>query len=107
MYNDPVTGKDFFGREKVLQLIETRDGAFAKGYRQNISLIGQPLIGKSSIICQYLFNFSKTDIIPVYVDVEKCTFLQFLDKFKPNTTEDAIRIWKIPLELLKIFILKK
>ena len=40
----------FFGRKELWELFEKRRDAFLKGYRQNIGILGAPLLGKTSLV---------------------------------------------------------
>ena len=50
MLTEPAVGNTFFGREKILSILEKRVSALKGGYRQNIALTGPMLSGKSSIL---------------------------------------------------------
>ena len=67
MLNEPVVGKAFFGRSKILHTLEKRVNALKGGYRQNVALTGQMLAGKSSILYQFLYTLKDTSLVPVYI----------------------------------------
>jgi len=69
MFTEPVTGKDFFGRDKILEVLSKRVGALKSGYRQNIALTGKMLSGKSSILHHFLESLKDASIIPLYIEV--------------------------------------
>ena len=81
MFNEPVTGERFFGREDVLELLNRRVIALKDGYRQNMALTGQSLAGKSSVILHFLHSIEGEGFIPIYVEVVKEPFSSFSDKF--------------------------
>jgi len=81
MFTQPVTGKDFFGRNQILSLLAKRANDLKAGYRQNIALTGQMLCGKTSILKYFLNMLDNTDLIPVYVDVAETGFEEFSNKF--------------------------
>lgn len=81
MFNEPVVGDNFFGREEVLDLFGKRVAALKDGYRQNIALTGQSLSGKSSIILHFLSTVKGEGFVPIYVEVVKEPFGAFADKF--------------------------
>jgi len=81
MLVDPVVGEKFFGRQEVLAILEKRISALKSGYRQNIALTGHRLTGKSSILNQFLFNFSGSGIMLIYLEVIKEPFKHFAGRF--------------------------
>jgi len=81
MFSDPVVGEKFFGRSDILGLLSKRVDGLKDGYRQNVALLGPQLIGKSSLILQFLANFSQDKILPIYIDLRPKTFSHFIHKF--------------------------
>jgi len=81
MLNEPAIGKTFFGRQKILGVLEKRASALKDGYRQNLALTGQMLSGKSSILYQFLYTLKDNSLIPVYIEVVEESFSSFADKF--------------------------
>ncbi|PIQ86273.1 MAG: hypothetical protein COV74_05255 [Candidatus Omnitrophica bacterium CG11_big_fil_rev_8_21_14_0_20_45_26] len=82
MAPDPITDTSFFGREEILGLLRKRTEAFRKGYRQNIGLIGEPFIGKTSVLIHFLRHFPHDDIIPILIKVNEAeSFQVFLQKW--------------------------
>lgn len=53
MQNSSQQSGVFFGRKRVLALLEKRLDAFQKGYRQNIGIIGLPFLGKSCLVSNF------------------------------------------------------
>ena len=56
----------FFDRAGYLQVLEKRVSSLKDGYRQNIAIIGEENVGKSSIIFKFLDKFSDPLIITVF-----------------------------------------
>lgn len=81
MFSDPVVDNNFFGRIQALQLISKRVAGLKDGYRQNITIIGSKLIGKSSLILRFFSTFTDQQVIPIYVDLTPTSFKHFVDKF--------------------------
>ncbi len=90
MFSEPVIGERFFGREDILELLNKRASALKDGYRQNIALTGQSLVGKSSVILHFLRNIREEGIIPVYVEVVKEPFGSFAEKFIATMLYNAL-----------------
>lgn len=73
---------DFFGRNTCLEILEKRVKDIKEGYRQNIAIIGDKDIGKTSIILHFLNNFNDPLILPLYLELRpEFTHAQFVRKF--------------------------
>ena len=62
--------ENFFGRRIVFDVLKKRLLGFKEGYRQNIALLGDRYVGKTSILHKFLSDIDDKDIIPVYIDLE-------------------------------------
>lgn len=83
MFTDPVVGKDFFGREETLQLLLKRARALRQGYRQNVALLGPELIGKTSLLQQFMTQFNDPQTLVVYFEFRhQESFEEFVERFK-------------------------
>jgi len=72
---------NFFGRQPYLNILQKRIGDLKYGYRQNIAIIGDELVGKTSIIYKFLGKFSDTRIIPLYLEVKPESLSVFAKRF--------------------------
>lgn len=81
MITDPVVGKDFFGRTKLLDLLNKRAKFIKDGYRQNIAIIGEQFLGKTSLLHQFILSLDEDSIIPVYIEVRLEPFYNFANRF--------------------------
>lgn len=81
MFSEPAVGEKFFGRQEVLDLLNKRVSALKEGYRQNVALTGQSLVGKSSIIHHFLYILKEDGLVPVYIEVVRESFRAFANKF--------------------------
>ena len=90
MFSEPVVGEKFFGRGDVLELLNKRALALKDGYRQNVALTGQSLVGKSSIIHHFLRSIQEEGFIPIYVEVVKEHFKSFANKFIATMLYNAL-----------------
>lgn len=70
-----------FGRKFYLDILEKRIKALKNGYRQNIAIIGDELVGKTSIIFDFLNNFYDNHIIPFYLEIRPETIDSFAKRF--------------------------
>ncbi len=85
MFSDPVGGKDFFDRKPILDLLAKRINDLKGGYRKNIGLLGQELLGKTSLVQQLLTTLKDPQILPIYIEVEPEPFAHFVHQFIGNT----------------------
>ena len=81
MFIEPVSGKNFFGREEVLGTLHKRVTSLKGGYRQNMALSGPMLCGKSSILRYFLNNIDDPKVIPLYIDLDGIDFKMFCNRF--------------------------
>ena len=59
----------FFGRSNYIQILEKRISSLKEGYRQNIAIIGDENVGKTSIVFKFLDKFYDPRIITVFLEV--------------------------------------
>ncbi len=81
MFSDPVVGSLFFGREAILETLKKRVDAHRDGYRQNLALIGEERLGKTSILQHYLHASHDPRILSVYIDLSHHSFDTFIQHF--------------------------
>ncbi|MBI1978067.1 MAG: ATP-binding protein [Candidatus Omnitrophica bacterium] len=82
MENDSIEGSVFFGREKTCALLKKRLEAFQKGYRQNIGIVGQPFIGKSVLVHEFLKQVPPSEILLVPISCREFdTFEHFSERW--------------------------
>lgn len=58
----------FFDRNQHLETLQKRVLALKEGYRQNIAIVGDESVGKSSIILHFLNRFHDPNIVTVYLE---------------------------------------
>lgn len=71
----------FFDRTLYLDILEKRIGGLRDNYRQNIAIIGDELVGKTSIIFRFLNKFYDNRIITVYLEVRLESLGAFTKRF--------------------------
>ena len=71
----------FFDRRNYIQILEKRVNSLKEGYRQNIAIIGDENVGKTSIISKFLANFYDPRIITVYLEVRPESLEGFAKRF--------------------------
>ena len=70
-----------FGREAYLDILQKRIRNFREGYRQNLAIIGDELIGKTSIIFRFLDKFYDNLLIVVYLEARTESLSSFVQRF--------------------------
>jgi len=81
-YAEPVVGKEFFARGDILKSLNESANSIQDGYRHNIALIGSGLIGKSSLLLQFLSKINSYDkLLPVYLNLKNVSFEEFAHNF--------------------------
>src|SRR3989338_2117243 len=89
MFSDPVVGKDFFGRQEIIDLVLKRANALKSGYRQNIAIIGHQQLGKTSILRHFLHIYRDPDVLCIYVEIK----IQALDYFVEQFIRSLLFQW--------------
>lgn len=72
---------EFFGRQDILSLLDKRVSSLSKGYRQNIAIIGEELIGKTYLIKHWLSRYCDNYIVPIYIEIKPQETFAFVEKF--------------------------
>ncbi len=91
-YVKPVVGKDFFAREDLLRHLTQSANDIQQGYRQNIALIGSGLIGKSSLLLQFLNSIKNTqELLPVYLNARDTNLEKFMHDFAAGLLYQALK----------------
>jgi len=73
--------KTYFSRKHYEDILSKRVNGLKENYRQNIALVGDELVGKTSIIFNFLNKFQDNLIIPVYIDVRPESAVSFSKRF--------------------------
>lgn len=73
---------EFYGRQEILESLDKRANGLSKGYRQNIAIIGDELMGKTYLIKYWLSKYCDNFTLPMYIEVKpQAAFSAFLEKF--------------------------
>lgn len=69
---EKIESNAFFAHEEILSLLNKRVSSFKNRYRQNIAIIGKEGTGKTSLLLQFLNNFSfEKAVVPIYLEFKK------------------------------------
>ena len=71
----------FFERKFYLDILEKRVSGLLEGYRQNIAIIGDELVGKTSILFRFLDKFCDNRIIMFYLEIRPESLNSFSRRF--------------------------
>jgi len=71
----------YIERKQYSQIIEKRIRDLKDGYRQNIAIIGDELVGKTSIVFNFLKKFFDPRIIIIYLEARPETLSSFARRF--------------------------
>jgi AAA+ ATPase superfamily predicted ATPase len=76
-----MSEEKFFDRKNYIEILEKRIGSLKDGYRQNIAIIGEENVGKTSILYKFLDKFYDPRIITAYLEVRPESFQDFAKRF--------------------------
>ncbi|MCA9405750.1 MAG: ATP-binding protein, partial [Candidatus Omnitrophica bacterium] len=89
--------EQFFGRQSSLELLERRILDLKDGYRQNVALLGNKYVGKSSLFYRFLTRFDDPDVTTIYLDLENKDFNYFFHKFVTTLLYNFSKSQHLPL----------
>ena len=96
-----------FDRKTYLNVLEKRISGLFEGYRQNIAIIGDELVGKTSIIHKLLDNFYDNRLLMLYLEIRHESLDSFARRFIGVMLYNFLQNAGIPLkEDLDFLILK-
>ena len=84
----------FFDRKQYLDILQKRVMALKDGYRQNIAIIADELVGKTSVIFKFLNSFCDNRIIMVYLEARPESLSVFANRFICNIHLDYLQMQK-------------
>ncbi len=70
----------FLLRKDILDLLNKRISDFKEGYRQNVAILGNELIGKTTLLKTFLNDISDQKLVPIYVDIIPFEFSLFIKR---------------------------
>ncbi len=76
-----MTDDIFLERKNYSEIIEKRILSLKEGYRQNIAIIGDELVGKTSIIFKMLNKFCDSRILMIYIEAQPESLSSFSKRF--------------------------
>ncbi|HTY45592.1 MAG TPA: hypothetical protein VMD52_06350 [Patescibacteria group bacterium] len=88
----------FVGRKDYLGILEKRIRDLKDGYRQNIAIIGDEMVGKTSIIFRFLNKFCDNRIITLYFETRPESTVSFARRFISVLLYNFLSHSAIPLQ---------
>jgi hypothetical protein len=76
-----MTKDKFFDRRNYLEILQKRVSSLKEGYRQNIAIVGEENVGKTSIIYKFLDKFYDPKIITVFLEIRPESIQEFSKRF--------------------------
>ncbi|MDD5432888.1 MAG: hypothetical protein PHO70_07915 [Candidatus Omnitrophica bacterium] len=73
--------QEFLDRKTYTDLLNKRLKGLLSGYRQNIAIIGEELVGKTSIIFKFLEKFYDNRIVISYLEIRQESLEYFVKRF--------------------------
>ena len=89
--------QNFFGRQKILDLLKRRVIDLKDGYRQNVALLGNQYVGKTSILSKFLSDMEDEEITSIYLDCGHKDFHYFFHKFTGSLLYNFSKNKQLPL----------
>lgn len=89
---------NFFDRREYLDILKKRIGDLRYGYRQNLAIIGDELIGKTSILFKFLNKFQDNHIVILYLEIRPESLKSFAKRFIGVLLYNFLINSNIPLE---------
>lgn len=71
----------FFARTEYLDILHKRISGLKHGYRQNLAIIGDEFIGKTSVLFNFLRSFYDAHIVIMYLELRPESFGSFARRF--------------------------
>jgi hypothetical protein len=99
--------KTFFGRTQYLDAIEKRVRGLHEGYRQNICLIGDELVGKTALTVRFLSKLCDSRFVIIYLDIRHESLQSFGRRFIGCMLYDFLQNSAIPLREDLDFLVEK
>lgn len=96
-----------FNRQYYLDVLEKCIKGLKEGYRQNLAIIGDESIGKTSIILRFLNYFNDNAILPIYLDINPLSLEHFSKRFVGTLLFNFLSNSNIVLKEDLDFLMKK
>jgi len=102
-----MLNKEFYGRKQYLGVLEKRVNGLKHGYRQNLAIIGDELVGKTSLIFKFLDKFYDNNVITLYLEIRPEPLNLFAKRFIGVLLYNFLANSGIPLREDVDFLIRK
>lgn len=89
---------EFYGRKDILATLNTRADGLPSGYRQNIAVLGEALIGKTYLIQHWISAYCNNFVVPVYLEIKPEGINSFVEQFLGRFLFSFLKNSQIPLK---------
>lgn len=96
-----------FGRKEYIEVIGKRIGDLRDGYRQNMAILGDEFVGKTSIISKFLNKYYDNHTVVAYLEVRPESVESFAKRFVGVLLYNFLHNSNIPLKEDLEFLLVK
>jgi hypothetical protein len=84
-------------RANIVELLKKRVLDLKEGYRQNVALIGNRYLGKTTLFAQFISNIDDENIVVIYLDLDNRNTNYFVTKFIGSLLYNYARFKNLPL----------
>ncbi len=84
-------------RANIVELLKKRVLDLKEGYRQNVALIGNRYLGKTTLFTQFISNIDDDNIVVIYLDLDNRNTNYFVTKFIGSLLYNYARFKNLPL----------
>jgi len=95
--NECENDQKFFGRKEQLALLKRRVSDLKEGYRHNVAILGNPYLGKSTLLEYFSANIDDEQVVAIYIDLDNKDFSYLFFKLTGSILYHYAKIKKLPL----------
>lgn len=90
--------QNFTGRRFKLDLLKRRVKDLRDGYRQNLAILGDQYMGKSTILRKFVHEMDNEKVIPIYLDLHNKDTHYFFYKYMTSLLYSFAKMKKLKLD---------
>ena len=84
-------------RKDTLDILKKRVLDLKEGYRQNVAVLGNRYLGKTTLLTQFIANIDDENIVVIYLDLDNRNTNYFVTKFIGSLLYNYSRLKNLPL----------
>ncbi len=97
----------FFDRKDTLEILDKRIKGFKEGFRQNIAIIGDELLGKSYLVKNFLSTLRDESILVVYIELRPESFQSFIRRSLSSILYNLLKDYNLRLREELDYLIEK